>query len=106
MDNQRRQPRIPFEAAIEIVLEDGSKQPGQLTNISAGGTFVQTEPLPEFGQKITILVRLPGIPDECEIPSIVRWVKKDAGVGLQFEHLRPIEVWALNKIKHTAEETT
>ncbi|MCP4199128.1 MAG: PilZ domain-containing protein [Proteobacteria bacterium] len=105
MDNERKQPRIPFDAAIEVILGDGRKQPGQLTNISAGGTFVQTEPLPEFGQKIKIHVRLPGIQDECEIPCIVRWVKKDEGAGLQFEHLRPIEVWALNKIKHTDKET-
>jgi Tfp pilus assembly protein PilZ len=105
MDSQRRQLRIPFDAAVEIILEDDSKQPGKLTNISAGGTFIQTEPLPEFGKSLKLLVHLPGIPEECEIPCIVRWIKKDVGVGLQFEHLRPIEVWALTKLKHSAEES-
>ena len=104
MNNERRQPRIPFDAAVEISLEDESKQPGRLTNISAGGTFVQTEPLPEFGQKLKLFVRLPGIEEDCEIPCIVRWTKKGAGAGVQFENLRPIEVWALTKMKHAAED--
>ena len=103
MENQRRQPRIPFDAAVEIIASDGNKQPGRLTNISAGGTFVKTEPLPQFGDKITLLVQLPGIDDQCEIPCIVRWVKQGDGAGVQFEHLRPIEVWALTKIKPPVE---
>ena len=90
---------------MEITSSDGNKQPGRLTNISAGGTFEKTEPLPEIGEKISLLVQLPGIDEPCEIPCIVRWVKPGDGAGVQFEHLRPIEVWALTKIKPPAEAT-
>jgi hypothetical protein len=105
MDNKRIQPRIPFDADVEILLETGETQAGKLTNISSGGTYVQTTPPPPYGAKIKLVVTLPGVPDKCEIPSIVRWTKGDEGAGLQFEHLRAIEVWALTKLKHSQRET-
>ncbi len=73
-------------------------QPGRSLNISAGGIFIDTAPLPEFGTKLTLHIKLPGIADKCKIPCIVRWRKEGDGAGLQFEGLRPIEVWALNKL--------
>jgi hypothetical protein len=39
-----------------------------------------------------------GIPEDCRIPCVVRWVKPGEGVGLQFEQLRAIEVWALGRL--------
>ena len=104
MSNQRSQPRIAFEAEVELVLENGDKQKGRLTNISSGGTFVLTAPPPPFGTKVNLLVHLPGIPDRCAIPCIVRWTKGDDGAGLQFEHLRALEMWAINRLKRDEAE--
>jgi hypothetical protein len=99
MKNNRIDDRTPFEKDIEISLEDGKKLTGKMINISSGGTYIKMSPQPEFDTKLKIYVDLPHVPGICEIPCIVRWVKGESGVGLQFEHLRAIEVWALNKIK-------
>lgn len=79
-------------------------QPGSTINISRGGVFVRTEPLPTFGDRLVLLVELPGIPERCSIPCVVRWVKPGEGVGLQFETLRAIEVWALNRLLSRSQE--
>ncbi len=98
MSDKRQNYRVDFNVEAELELENEPPRPGRLQNISRSGTFIQISPLPPFGQKAMLRVRLPGIPDPCEIPCIVRWTKEDSGAGLQFENLRPIEVWALNKI--------
>jgi len=97
MTNNRKHARHPFDAPIELLLE-GGRQPGRSINISRGGIFVATEPVPEFGARLQLLIRLPGIPEECAIPCVVRWAKPGEGAGLQFETLRAIEVWALGKL--------
>lgn len=97
MTNNRKHVRHPFETAVEIVL-DGDRQPGRTVNISRGGIFILTDPVPAFGARLQLLIRLPGIGDECSIPCVVRWANAGEGVGLQFETLRAIEVWALGKL--------
>ncbi|MCP4605210.1 MAG: PilZ domain-containing protein [Proteobacteria bacterium] len=90
--------RVAYEANVEIAVGDNEKQSGILQNISRGGALVKTLPPPMFGTRVTLFIDLPGIPDTCKIPCIVRWIKQGHGAGLQFEHLRPIEVWAFNKL--------
>lgn len=104
MNEARKHTRYSFEADVEIALPDTSRQTGRVRNISTGGTFVDTLPAPVFGSRVTLCLDLPGVPGHCSIPCIVRWVKDDGGTGLQFESLRPIEVWALNKLMHSLEK--
>jgi len=85
---------------VEIVA-NGVASPGTTVNISQGGVFVVTAPTPPFGDKVVLRIDLPGVPSRCEIACIVRWSKEGDGVGLQFETLRAIEVWALNKLLKT-----
>ena len=99
MNENRRDTRYSYRTRIRLEYEDGSIQEGMVSNISLGGALVMTEPLPAFGQKVRLHIVLPGVPDECVIPCIVRWIKEGEGAGLQFESLRPIEVWALNRLK-------
>jgi hypothetical protein len=97
MTNQRQHTRYFYSTAIEFTV-GGERQTGQTINISRGGVFVATDPVPSFGAKLTLHIALPGVPGDCDIPCVVRWSKAGEGVGLQFEQLRPIEVWALNKL--------
>ena len=99
MNESRRDTRYSYRTRIRLETANGSILEGMMSNFSLGGTLVETEPLPVFGEKVKLRVVLPGVPDECVIPCFVRWIKEDEGVGLQFESLRPIEVWALNKLK-------
>jgi Tfp pilus assembly protein PilZ len=96
--NQKRQfVRIDFRADVEIVVE-GRSQQARTVNISQGGVFAQTSPVPQLDEKVVLRLNLPGIPETAQIACIVRWSKDPEGVGLQFENLRAIEVWALNKL--------
>ena len=97
MTGNRAHARHDFDVPVEIVV-DGESRPGRSINISRGGIFVVTEPLPEYGTRLQLHIRLPGIPQECAIPCVVRWAKPGEGAGLQFEVLRAIEVWALGKL--------
>lgn len=97
MANHRKHTRRAFDVPVEIVFV-GELRPGVSVNISRGGIFVMTEPLPEYGERLLLRLRLPGVPEECEIPCVVRWVRAGEGAGMQFEVLRPIEIWALGKL--------
>ena len=102
MPEKRKHARIPFVADTEILLENESPYSGEIQNISLAGAFVKTDKVLKYEEKLTLRFSLPGVTSICEIPCIVRWTKKDEGAGLQFETLRAIEVWALNKIARNA----
>jgi hypothetical protein len=96
MDQQRKHSRIEFVTDVELII-DGKSQSGRTINISQGGILLDTSPLPDFGQKLILKIELPGVNKSSEIAAIVRWNNK-VQIGLQFEQLRPIEVWAINKL--------
>ena len=97
MTNQRRGSRHDCAQAVELTVA-GARQHGVTINISQGGALVMTTPHPSIGERVVLHIRLPGVSEVCAIPSTVRWVKEGVGVGLQFEQLRPIDVWGLNKL--------
>jgi hypothetical protein len=97
MDQKRQHVRVDFRTEVGILV-DGAKQDGTTVNISQGGVLVQTSPLPRLEGKVVLQIRLPGTGATSEIACIVRWSKEPDVVGLQFENLRAIEVWALNKL--------
>jgi uncharacterized protein (TIGR02266 family) len=93
----RAQPRIDFETDVQLD-GDGVTLTGRTADLSQGGTFVAVEQALPVGARVELSIRLPGVRGVCHIPSIVRWSRVDRGIGLQFERLRPIEVWAINRI--------
>ena len=99
MQQNRCHARLNFEEPIELLF-DNAPQHGTTRNISHGGIFIITNPLPEYGEKCILKIQLPGVKEISEISCIVRW-KKGNGIGLQFENLRAIEVWALSKLINT-----
>lgn len=103
MSQARKHVRVEFDSEIELDL-DGEKVPGRSKNISLGGIFVECQRTGDFGGKATLHVSLPGVPGECAIPCIIRWAKDGEGMGLQFQRVRAIETWAINKLMRTAPE--
>ncbi|MCP4603699.1 MAG: PilZ domain-containing protein [Proteobacteria bacterium] len=98
VSEKRKRTRLPFEADVVLTLS-GGRQFGRSVNISHGGTLIKTDPAPKFGARLTLHISLPGLPDTCKIPCVVRWTNnRETSTGLQFEHLRAIEVWGLNKL--------
>ncbi|MDD5308737.1 MAG: PilZ domain-containing protein [Deltaproteobacteria bacterium] len=103
MTDKRKYVRAVYETAITITNE-GATDAGTSVNISRGGLCVKTDRSYPFGARIELGIDLPGVPETCRIPCIVRWVSPENAVGLQFENLRAIELWALNKLMHTLGE--
>ena len=99
---RRRDVRREYQADGGLSApDDRKKQLGRCVNISHGGILVRSDPVPEFGAMLTLLISLPDLPEACEIPCIVRWNNpQKETVGLQFKSLRPIEVWGLNRLMH------
>ncbi len=98
MNAQRKHERYTYELDVAVVFEDGETHNAKIVNFSLGGAFIDVSPPPGFGSKIKLLIDLPGVPEQSEIPCFVRWIKEGEGVGVQFEYTRPIEVWALSKL--------
>jgi hypothetical protein len=97
MSNKRQHVRYDYTEEADLTF-DGERRTGRSVNISRGGIFVTIDPVPPFGARLTLHLALPGVDGVCDIPCVVRWSKAGEGVGLQFETLRPIEIWALNKL--------
>ncbi len=105
MSDKRINIRFEYHADVEIEFNSGASQTATVVNMSSGGVLLTTDPLPKFGEKVTLKMDLPGIPNVCTIPCIVRWIKQGEGAGLQFERLRPIEMWAINRLKRNQPES-
>lgn len=87
---------MPVEFAHE-----GQEYQGQSRNMSVGGMFIETAaPLP-FNSMISLRFKVPNHAEAVEVDAQVRWIEGQAGasngVGVQFQGLRAVYVWALNK---------
>ncbi len=102
MTNNRKHQRFLYDADIKLET-DGEKQVGRAINISGGGILLSTDSALAFGTKVMLHLKLPRIPEVCEISCIVRWTGEKNRVGLQFESLRAKEVWGLSRLMHTLE---
>ncbi|MFO8072127.1 MAG: PilZ domain-containing protein [Polyangia bacterium] len=97
MSDKRKHVRHDCDFEVEIAVGEDIR-PGRAVNISRGGIFVRTDPVPDFGARVQLRMQLQGVRERSEIPCVVRWRKPGEGIGLQFETLRAIEAWALNKL--------
>ena len=97
MTVQRKHLRHDWETEIGVEWS-GQVRAARTRNISIGGLYVDIADPPRVDQHVLIHVRLPGISDACTLPSIVRWSRPGDGFGVQFESLRAVEVWALNRL--------
>ncbi len=73
--------RIPY---IQPCLIDGTSR-GVTCNISLVGLYVAVDPIPSYGETVTVSMRLPGLDTLIETPTVVAWVNPD----------KPVEVEAL-----------
>lgn len=75
--------------AVEEALEN------RISNLSLGGALVKHARLP-MGQRVHVSFRVPNHETAISIGAVVRWSTDDS-VGVQFDGLRPKDVWALSK---------
>lgn len=111
---KRTNPRFPFSAEAEIILQDGTWMPAQIAEISARGCYVDTlEPIPvgtEFDLSICDGTHT------CELPGKVIYEHTGGGLGVigmgvvfgnvGFDQHSAIDAWLLELAGHYSNSST
>ncbi len=92
MDDERRSsPR--YQVQVEVGMQTESNfYTGLTQDLSGGGVFVATNQIRQVGERIKVLLTLPGQTEPFEILTEVRWIRSstlsrgvdDPGMGLRF----------------------
>ena len=93
-DNRRTSTRHHVELPCTLTLE-GVAAELVIVNLSIGGALLQRPWLP-LGVRAEVRFRVPTLDQDISTGAVVRWSSDDE-VGLQFDGLRPRDVWALSK---------
>jgi len=104
MDDERRTgPR--FQVEVEVGLQtDNNFYTGLTQDLSGGGIFVATHQIRQVGDRIKVMLTLPGQTETFEILTEVRWIRgtslsrsvDDPGMGLRFLQMSPRAKRAVN----------
>ncbi len=95
--NRRSASRHPVELPCTLTIVGGDDAAAELTmvNLSIGGALIRRPRLP-LGVRVEVGFRVPTLDDNISTGAVVRWSTDDE-VGVQFDGLRPRDVWALSK---------
>jgi uncharacterized protein (TIGR02266 family) len=98
MDDERRS-SARYQVKVEVGLQTESNfYTGLTQDLSGGGVFVATNQIRQVGDRIKVLLTLPGQAEPFEILTEVRWVRggstlsrniDDPGMGLRFLQMSP-----------------
>jgi hypothetical protein len=86
--------RVRADLSVVIALRNGDKRPARVLDVSIGGMHLMCDRVPNYGEPLTIIVRLKENDDWHLIPAVVRWFSKQ-GFGIAFEDLDPVQAAAL-----------
>lgn len=107
MAENRQHPRRTIQLPVAFRVAGGGIVEAWCTDISLGGMFVETETPAAYGAQVIVHIALPGLKEDAELASTVRWVKKGSGMGVQFGVMGARETHALIElIHHAAEKVT
>ncbi len=91
---RRRFGRFQRELAVQLEMPGGEVHEGLSVDIGLGGLRVSTAAELEFDQVLTVHLVVPQPEQEVVAGGRVMWVR-DESVGIAFDALRPMDVWAL-----------
>ncbi|MBK6518423.1 MAG: PilZ domain-containing protein [Polyangiaceae bacterium] len=83
MSDKRKHPRVVVHPPVAFARLTGERFEATCHDLSLGGAFLETSTPAAFGEAILVYLRLPGVEQEIEVESIVRWTRSD-GMGVQF----------------------
>jgi hypothetical protein len=86
MHNKRKHTRAPVLIPVTCEVQGSASFYGAAKDISLRGARIQCGTPPEVGTKVTVVVRLPGEPQQSRLEGTVRWTKSRT-FGIQFETL-------------------
>jgi hypothetical protein len=92
-ENRRTATRHPVD--VPCTLRDDTSREARITNLSIGGALISHARMP-MGHRVHLTFVVPTMADAITIGAVVRW-STDREIGVQFDGLRPKDVWALSK---------
>lgn len=97
---RRTQQRYDVRLPVEFTFQ-GNQYHGHSRNMSVGGMFLETAARLPFNGIIRLTITVPTHKEPIEVDAQVRWIESRTGatdgVGVRFQGLRAVHVWALNK---------
>lgn len=95
---QERRTDRRYRLKMPVIYKAGDRVGfGSSSDVSLGGMFIETDDPRPFGERITVKFRAAGLEQPLSAPAVVRWVEPDRGMGVQFESVRPLVIWALQQ---------
>ncbi len=92
-DNRRTATRHPVD--LPCTVRDDTTREARIVNLSVGGALITHARAP-MGHRVHLSFHVPTLAEAITIGAIVRW-STDLEIGVQFDGLRPKDVWALSK---------
>ena len=93
-DKKRRFGRFEVNLPIEISDND-QKYNGIVKNLSVGGVYIEMSTSFSLGTKLDVQIQLDQPFHVIYAKALVSWTKAGEGIGLSYESLRPMDVWAI-----------
>ena len=93
-ESGRRFGRFATSLPAILTSDEGERSEVHLVNLSVGGAFIETEQRLPLESGRTLSFALPKPAHQIETQSRVVW-RTEEGLGLSFERLRPLDVWAI-----------
>jgi hypothetical protein len=93
-EGRRRFGRFERQLLVELSHESDTR-PAETINLSLGGMFVATDLVAPYGAEVEFRLHMPDPKHVVHARGTIMWVKKQDGLGIAFESLRPLDVWAL-----------
>lgn len=97
VQEKRQHPRAMVNLDLSCESKDRAPVAGVAKDISVGGMFIEAEERLPIGSNITVVTKLPGMPEASRLPAVVRWSKPD-GFGVQFGLLGARETHAITRL--------
>ncbi len=96
--DEERRGDCRYSLQLPVIFKAGGRVGfGSTSDVSLGGMFIETDSPRLFGERITVKFRAGGLQQPLSAPAVVRWVEPGRGMGVQFESVRPLVVWALQQ---------
>jgi len=86
---KRRWARLHHEVMVAVETENHGGFSGSSTSVSEGSCFINSPVAPPVGERVSVLLQLPGQP-ECKLSGRVVWSQPagpsidEAGMGIEF----------------------
>jgi hypothetical protein len=103
VEEKRDYPRARIDIPLAFQVKGQSRErQGTAKDIGVGGMLIETATPAAFGSSISIWITLPGADRRLLLPAVVRWVRAELCMGVQFGLLGALETHLITEISRAS----